>query len=126
MWKRTIAGLLMAGLAGSAGAAEPASERAEIRSELQDGKVVLAATVTLGNSELTGRYQFVIEKAGAAGRSNVRQGGRFDAGAGNGSAILLTRSQISVGADDRLTAELSITLSDGRTLSDRYVLDRSD
>ena len=74
------AGLLAAGVAGSASAAGD-GVRCEIAVEKRSGGVTLEGFVD-ATSSISGSYELLVTKSGGGGSSNIRQGGDFSASSG--------------------------------------------
>ena len=87
-----IAGAAAAG-AGKEGS-NPGPLRCEIRQTVQGGAILLEPVVYADRST-NGTYSVSVSGSGASGSTNIRQGGAFEASAGNPASL----GQMSVGAN---------------------------
>jgi len=108
----SLAAALMLAAAGAAGGE---TARAWIETARGQDSVTLSVFATLGPG-MGGRYELVARKSGSSGSATTRQAGRVPADAGAGP---FTTTRLSLGAGERIVAELTVTAGDGRVHADR-------
>ncbi len=86
----------------------------------QESEAITLRVFAALNVGETGRFQLISRKSGNSGSATSQQSGRIGSGDGNVAGPFST-SRFSLLAGEALEAELIITTSSGRTLTDRII-----